>query len=260
MNKTETENRLRANYKSRIGEHLEQLKKDGYCLARDTDGNISVMQYDPKRNKFALISTLGEFHTVMDFKQIHNPFKFEIDNVEIIDEIFDHFQAVDISDLTSFARFEKNALESVDKKEIETDLKKLLSLSEKLGENADNKKPCTPHEQALLLARECVIFTGSDTSLSFTEIRKYYHWNKKQKKFVKLSPEDIKEMICDFWNLNHSEINVLDIEKSMRNIYPEIIVTEAFPVKWNNDRKIKREMKEDKKAHSKISKIVLQFE
>ena len=196
----------------------------------------------------------------MNFNIIHNPFKIIIDNVEFIDIIFDRFETVDISELTAYCRYEQNNLTCKPTKEVETDLKKLLNLSAKLGENADNRKQCTAHEQALLLANKGVIYTGNHSSLSFTEIKKYYRFDKKQKLFVKLSSHDIRQMVADYFGKPTKEINIMDIEKAMRNVYPEMIVNDAFPIYYNNQKKMQAQMKDDKKAHDKIENIVAKFE
>lgn len=256
----ELQNRLTNNYKSRIIDYLEQLKRDGYCLAQDMDGNIYLMQYNLKNNRFNVISSIGECYHVLDWKSIHNPFKISIDNIEFIDLIVNNFKTLQMDELHAFTRYVNNLEIYLPVKDLEQDLKNYLKLSDRIGANADKKNLCTPQEQGIALAQINVFYTGSDSKLSFSENKKYYKWNKKNKEFIKLDSHDIRQLIADYFGKPTKEIALNDIEKAMRNVYNEIIVNAAFPVEWNKQKQIRKQLKQDSKAYNKILKLVKNFE
>lgn len=257
MSNYKLENRLTLNYTERVREQLEQMKKDGYCLGKDKDGSIYLMQYNVFKNRFTVSASIGEVFHAIGLEKIHNPFKIVLNNVKFIDIVSSVFKVVEMEDLHAYCRYAANDDKAVLMEDYQAQLKDLIKLSKKLGSNADNKKPCTPQEQALALAEKGVIFTGNDSNLKITEIKKYYQWDKKTGLFIKLDAKGIRQIIANYWKLEEKDLNIIDIEKAMRSVYPEMIVTDSFPVYWNTQTRIQAEMKKDKKQYQKIEKDIV---
>lgn len=260
MTKNEIKEKIKTNYCKQVQERISEMKKAGYVLGRDENtGETYLMQFNVNDFRFKVVSSISHAHNEINFNRIRNPFKIVLDNVELIDMFFNVFQTVNMKELDAFSRFAENKEIQTSAKELDVDLKKFLKVSAEIGNSADTEM-CTPQTQALALAQMNVFYTGREKGLRISETNKYYQWNNKDKEFKKLTAQDLQELLCTYFNKSKNELKVLDIEKHMRQVYPLMLINTAFCVEYNKQKKIQKQLKQDKKAYDKIMKIVANFE
>jgi len=263
MTKNEIKTKIKTNYCKQVQEYISEMKKAGYVLGRDentvTPSDVFLMKMDLNELRFKIVSRLSHAHSEINFNRIRNPFKIVLNNDELINMFFNVFQIVNIKELDAFSRFAENKELQTSAKELDVDLKKFLKVSAEIGNSADTEM-CTPQTQALALAQMNVFYTGREKGLRISETNKYYQWNNKDKEFKKLTAQDLQELLCTYFNKSKNELKVLDIEKHMRHVYPLMLINTAFCVEYNKQKKIQKQLKQDKKAYDKIMKIVANFE
>lgn len=259
MSKTEIKQQLKDNYIDRLKRHVAGMQKQGYLLAQDNmDENIYLMRFNLQRFKFDVVASLGQAHKHIDISKVQNSFKIVLDNGEYVNILTDGFPIVDSDDLYAYVQYEEMVENVKPKSEMEADLKSYLKLSEKLAGDITKEMQDTPQAQAQLLAKSNVFYTGRDNSLSITECNKYFQWDNKAKSFQLLTSDGIGRLISDV--TGEDAPKKMEIETNMRTVYPVIVTNTPFPVQWNKQKDLQKKIKQAKKGHDKIAKIVKNFE
>ena len=261
MIKTKLNLRLKAKYEQKICEYLQELKKNGYIVSSDdTIENKYIVKYNVQKQDFIHECSVIDFFEKKIERFVPNEFDVQLQWIDIINMILENLPYASSSDLESFQIYEKYEVTYAPFDELEDELNDFKKLSKSLTKEIDLTNFMNANNQAIMLNSELVFYTADSDIGNISDQKSYFKFDKKTKTFVKLSANQIHELLVKKFKINPNSLEVRDIKRNMRTIYNELVNTSTLPIRWNQNVKAENKLKNVSKGYKNVKKITDCFE
>lgn len=246
--------KLTENYLNEIRDYLHYLKSKGYVIytKRDTNNKI-IYKYNVRKSRFVKAFEMFELpHYVL--KNVPNHYSIDIINTikNLALEILPILENNAYSDYLSYVKASENICDDKELKSGMKELKKEIKENEKdLKKNGEDVEVI---RQATILNDVGVVYVNSK---DFKQ--GYYHYDKKNKVFLKANDDLILSVLSSKLNKHKNSFNKLTINKHMRKDYKELLVNSTLPISWNAHQKALNVLNSRKKGYEQVKKITDNF-
>lgn len=233
----EIQQKLKKNYINDVKEYLEFLRTKSYIICLNTD-KYTIWTYNARLNDFYQKMTLTDLirHIIANCK---NWYDFVITYDEYTDLIFEILPIVPVSDIDSFRKYNEARKNIKDKKNLESDRKKLNK------ELSNHKRPVLVNapeditEQIQALTNEGVVFCRYSNGHTLKK-NGLFKWNTKEQKYDLLTTEYICTVLKSVFS---SEFDAKTIRWRLKKYYSGLIQSN-LPYQWNRNKEYENIIKE----------------
>lgn len=239
---------LKKNYTDEVAEAIEFYKSKGYVVVKDR--NSGIYHYTVSNG---FISDVALYEWPVKIKnEVVNYFKVPVDDNDIIELTEKILPVITLDELRNLDKCCNIMKEYTDEDNVKTDLKELQALhkkrTSKIGSN-----PKDPTTQAEALNEIFVVY--STISKSWYESSSFYQWDKKEKKFKKLTLDGVHELLLDYFKVTKADITYSDVKRNKDKYAKELINTNV-PVRWNSYKSFEADLNRYKKEFKLYNTII----
>lgn len=233
----EIQEKLKSNYINDVKEYLEFLKSKSYILTLNGE-KYTVWCYNARLNDFYQKCTVTDL--IRDIiSHCHNWYDFVVTFDEYTDLIFEILPLVAVSDIDSFRKYNEAKKNLKNKKDLESDRKKLNK------ELSNHKRPVLLNapddvqEQIQALINNGVVFCRYSNGYSLKK-NGLFIWNQKDGKYDICTTEYICNVLKSVFS---SDFDPQRIRWRLKSYYQGLIESN-LPYQWNRNKEYENIIKE----------------
>lgn len=241
--------RLKENYIDEIAERVEFLKSKGYVILNKE--NTSLYHYTVDKG-FISDGAIYEYITKIK-NDVVNYFRVPVDDRDIINIMEEILPVVTEDELRGLDRCSNIMEKYTDEGNVKQELKNLKQIHKSRTSKINGTNYNDPTTQVEVLNAEGVVYCT--TSNSWFSTSNFYQWNKKEKRFKKLTLEGIQQILFNYFKVTKYEIPYSEVKRNREKYIKDLINTDV-PVKWNDYKSFKDDLEKHKKEFKLYNEII----